>query len=606
MKYKIKKMWEHLYNQYNEIKCPTIFTILVLLACFFSIQILQGQIGADEEICFLFLAYIGGQKLPQILNGIKTKYKGVFDRVMLLMICFLATFCETGAYYLEDIYSNPFSVLPFFILSFAWVSVIVLLFIYYGNRLLENIDFASTDGFSLKTNIVMFAVCVALCMFCNYAFNPAITSPDSQYCYSYAFHLGEEPISDGHPVFYIMLLRLCTIITSDIQFMIFVQAICYALIITYAMNVLSQIGISKKICVLIYVFVGLGFNTIIQIATLWKDIPFTISLVWLTLLLVKMCVKQEECSKQFGWYIQYVISTVLTALIRHNGLLPVIATLTLAVLLLNNKKKIIISSIIATLIIITVKGPIYSNYQVGKAPGLKFYAMANDIMYLYYHADCNEDESIMRVVNDVTNGDPQNFSYNAYYTSGMGTSLDHYSVPEFLNIYFHAWYVHPKIMLKGFLTRNTVIWSIDRAAYEIAGCVEYLGEYHDVSYPEQYPNRVNNYFTGHLTTIFSKLSGYHIIYALYWKTAIYNLLMIMGIVLILIKYKGKFWMPVLPFVPIMVNVFALLMTSGWPDYRYYWPSMLIAALLIPYTAIVLARQNSKTLLEIANFRMKEE
>lgn len=589
MKRNNKDRLSYLYNKYENIKYPSIFTIIVLLSCFLSLYTLQEQIGIEFRIIFYILVYLGAQDMSNVINELKRRYIGFFDRFILFIICMLATFFETGAYYLEPIYINLVPVISYFALSAVWVSVIVLFLINKLNNWLEIQNIVEEKGFSIKANLFLFITCITLCMLCNYAFNPAITSPDSQDCYSNAFRLGEESIPGGHPVFYIILLKLCTYFTSNIQFMIWIQIVYYAIILTYTMNILVQIGVSKKTCVVIFVFVGIGFNTIIQMATLWKDIPFTISLLWFTALLIKMCIHQEKCSKGISWYVQYIIAAVLTSMIRHNGMLPVAATLILALILLRQKKKILIATVITASIIFIIKGPIYSKFQIDEEPGLKFYAMANDILYLYYYGEC--DDVLMPVVNDVTDGNPIGFDYNPYYTHVNREGLNHYSVPEFLGIYLHAWRSQPKMMLRGFLKRNAVIWSIDKTCYESVGCVNYLGEYHDAECQEQYPERKPNYFTEKLTALFSKLTNNRLFYTLYWRTAIYHLLMIIVMGLVVIRFKTRCINYILPFIPISTNVISLSLTSGWPDYRYYWPSMLVASIVIPYALILLVKKN---------------
>lgn len=588
MERKIHKVCKYIYEEYETIKHPTIFTILVLLACSISFQTLRNQIGIVARVILFVLAYIGAQNIADVIRALKKQYSHPLGKIILLIICVLATFCETGSYCLEPIYDYDIPVIPYFLLSFLWMSVIVLFLVSKLNGVLENSQFDAGSDFSIKAKVLMIFASLTLCMLCNYAFNPAITSHDSQYCYSEAFHLGEHPIDDGHPVFYIILLKLCTFFTPKIQFMIFVQAVYYAFVYTYTINTLSHIGIPKRICILIFVFVGIGFNTIIQIATLWKDIPFTISLIWLTILLVRMCINQQECSNNIWWYVQYAIASVLTALVRHNGLLPVIMTFIFSAILFSNKKRIIAAVLLSTITIVLIRGPLYSHYQVNDVPGLKFYAMANDIMYLYHQG--GKDELIMQVVNDVTDWNPQNFNYTPYYTAVTRKNMNHYSVTEFINIYLHAWRKHPKTMLLGFLKRNTVAWSIDICKYERARYVNYLGEVHNDEYfLEHYPPRVENYFTKKLTILFAILRANHFVYMLYWRTAIYNLLMIVATLLIFSKYKKKFMLPALPFLPILLNVFVLLMTSGWSDYRYYWPSMLIASILLPYSIVIMGK-----------------
>lgn len=565
-----------------------VFSILVLVAAVVSFRGLPGQVTWLERSLLYVLAFLGAWNIKSILLEIRRRYSGILDRIVLALVCLLSTFCETGAFFIVPRFLQiPFPV--FFAVSLLWVSVIVLYLVCKSCHMIESLSRCREGkSFSWKESLIMVAVCVGLCMLCVYAFNPAITSMDSLDCLNYAYHLGEGPIPNGHPVFYLLLLRFFSSINGNLQFLILVQAVYYALVYTCGMNTLVQIGVPKKVCAGIYLLAGIGFNTIIQLATLWKDIPFATSFLWLTILLVQMCARPEKYAKCVSWYVQYAVSAILTGLIRHNGLLPVIATLVLSLLLLREKKRLLVATLAVCLAITVISGPVYSRYQVYDVPGLKFYAMANDIMNVYYFE--GGDDKFMQVVNDVTDGDPENFNYNPYYTKVARNNMDHYSIPEFLDIYLYTWLHYPKTMLRGFLARNSVIWSIGRAFGEERGCVNYLGEYRNPDLGEPYPERVPNAATEIVTKISEKLTSNGMIYTFYWKTAIYNLLMVIGLLFILLRYRRNFLSMALPFVPIAVNVFALLMTSGWPDYRYYWPSFLTASMLLPYTAIVLAEK----------------
>ena len=70
-----------------------------------------------------------------------------------------------------------------------------------------------------------------------------------------------------------------------------------------------------------------------------------------------------------------------------------------------------------------------------------------------------------------------------------------------------------------------------------------------------------------------------------WRTAIYFLAILFLLYFTAGKRKMFFF---LPFVPILFNVLSLIAGSGWSDYRYYWPTAVIAVFLMGYTRIVLA------------------
>ena len=54
------------------------------------------------------------------------------------------------------------------------------------------------------------------------------------------------------------------------------------------------------------------------------------------------------------------------------------------------------------------------------------------------------------------------------------------------------------------------------------------------------------------------------------------------VVITLCIQKEKRLRFLIPYIPILGNLFSLLVSSGWTDYRYYWPSMTIGLLLLFY------------------------
>lgn len=586
----VKCIIERLIKEYRKICRPTIFSLVALLACYCSLHTLSNQICLLERVIYYVLVYIGAQNILTITSEMRN-CTGAFDKCLIVLLCVIADFAVTGSYYLEPIYDNTIVEVPYFLLSLFWISIVVLYLLSSGLRYINRKYKNKEYSISKKANIIMVSICIIVCAVCNYAFNPAITSPDSHYAYSMALHLGEQPVLDGHPVFYLILLRIISFFSPNIRFMIFVQVVFYALITVKGINLIARLGVPAKICIFLFIFVGMGFSTIIQLITLWKDIPYVTSLLWLTILLVQMCSFKKEYSEKKSWYVQLYFAVLFTSLIRHNGILAAVVSLVALNFLIKKEKKIIITTFILVVSYILIKGPIYSYFNVSPEVGAKYYALTNDLLYLYYYDDIADDEQIMQVVNDATNNDPENFGFNAYYTLNIAReNLQHYSTKEFCGIYVHAFIEHPSTMIKAVMTRNVAIWSVDKTEGEVGGCVNYLDEYKDPTFWEQYPDRVPNVFTSILTKFFTWLTSIKFIYTLYWKAGIYHLLLFGCVILLLLVRRVK-RIFILPFMPAACNIVLLFIASGWSDYRYYWPSMLVTVVLIPYTVFI-ARRSS--------------
>lgn len=61
--------------------------------------------------------------------------------------------------------------------------------------------------------------------------------------------------------------------------------------------------------------------------------------------------------------------------------------------------------------------------------------------------------------------------------------------------------------------------------------------------------------------------------------------------LLLFRYGRSSIKYILPLLPVMFYVLSYAIASGWPDYRYYWPMMIISAFVIPYGIFIITIKN---------------
>ena len=137
-------------------------------------------------------------------------------------------------------------------------------------------------------------------------------------------------------------------------------------------------------------------------------------------------------------------------------------------------------------------------------------------------------------------------------------------------------------MTKHFMRRNSVLWSVIKPNEEIAGCVNYLSEFHydGCSYP--YPDRVSNAFTEILSTKSTMLTANSLVYIFAWRTGIYTLFLLATLLYAFLKKRP---LSTLLFLPAIFNALALYIASGWTDYRYFWPIAVMSVFIVPFMSI---------------------
>ncbi len=577
------------YNTLREKLCEQkrwvryIYAALALLCCYLTLEPLSGHISRSIRIVCGLLCLFSILKTDAGTKRLKSVFDKPWKKVLQIALEMYGTFAMVGMYFLPSSITQDtrYPAYIFFILAFLWMHPVMQRFIVFLIRTGDTISVAEHEA-GLKSRLILMGIILLPCMLFLIAFNPAITTSDSVYCFEAAHQLWQPGFSmqDWQPPFYVFILNLLIKIYDSITFLIILQCVCFAFVFVDGILFLYKCGFSKKVLGVFYFFIAFGVSNIIQLVTLWKDIPYMISIMWLTLLLMKFVMKPDKYKENLWWYVQFIIAVIFTAFFRQNGILPALAVMILLPVVTKFSKKAIAASAFCILLVVAVKGPLYQSMNVIPHPPLKFFSLSNDIMYSYYMGDDVSGET-MELINKITNNAPDDFSYNPYWVDYNPDEPDGYSVMEFLRLYIKNFFEHPRMAVKAVLTRNSVIWSIVKPVDEVAGCVNCLID-HPSHSPDLFPYRKSNFLTYKLESLCKWFTNRMILYPFYWRTGIYNLLIVCMVVIAWCGRTGKKWLGLIPYMPITVNLAALFISSGWTDYRYFWPGMTISLFLLFY------------------------
>lgn len=566
-----------------------LYGIVAVLACLFTMKPLCGQISESIRILAYMSLVFSMIYLQKNVDKVYTMFYMLWHKILLFLLELYAVFATVGMYVLDNNVENGirYPAVIYLGIAYIWVRPVVIAFL----ALLFSITNSTiSNKRTVKLQMKLGLVCITMlpCILFLIGFNPAITSRDSQYCYEMAHTIWENGVTmaDWHPPFYVFVLSILFKICDSITFIVVLQIISFAVVFVDGILYFYNKGLSKPLLAAIYCFITFGVSNIIMLVTFWKDIPFMISIMWLTILLIKYSLDKEIYENKLGWYIQVIVALVFTAFFRQNGIVPAFAVIALLPIVSKMSKRVIAVSAICLFLLFVVKRPLYTAMEVTPAPQLKFFSLANDIMYSYYRGDTISEEA-MEVVNKVTSGDPDNYEYSPYGVYYNNDEPNGYTLVEFLKIYMDNVIRNPRDAVMAVLCRNSDIWSIVKPANEFVSCVNYLDTLPSLSETNRYPDRKINTLTIKLSNICDWIRDNSILYVLYWRTGIYNLLLILMIGVLFSRIRKPRWEKyILPFVPICMNLLALFITSGWSDYRYFWPSMAISLLLLCYFAVI--------------------
>ena len=100
--------------------------------------------------------------------------------------------------------------------------------------------------------------------------------------------LGVYKITNSHPAFNTILMRYILRIWKNPMAIIICDIAFFSIIISYIFTYLYKNGVKKVFLISATVLFVLAFNNMALIMIIWKDVPFTISLLWLTFELYKI------------------------------------------------------------------------------------------------------------------------------------------------------------------------------------------------------------------------------------------------------------------------------------------------------------------------------
>lgn len=401
-----------------------------------------------------------------------------------------------------------------------------------------------------------------------YAFNPGITSPDTAYCLQYAHHL--KGVQDWHPPAYIMILKALIQIWDSTYCIVLAQFFFWIYVNVEMLLFLQQRGWSCRGLAAIVLLTALNFANALHICTIWKDIPYTLALVWLTVIFAKLSANPELYKQRKYIYLELTVALFLTGMMRQNGIVPYVFAVGVSIFVFRGNRRLLVSAVLSILLIVAVKGPLYQYIDVQPAaPGGKYVGLSQDILGVYY-AGGNISEDTLEMISVLTGENMGEYDFTPYYAT-CSQELD-VPVMVFIRNYIDTFVHNPVLMGREILCRQDVAWGIfdGKDAFEPQvnnhGTVEEDPNWKEM-WNTYYPNRKENAVTARLSDATLYSSQNQLVRILEWRAGFWLMLLVFSLFVLFLK-KGLGMVCI--FVPIVGHMVSLLLSTGWSDFRYYW------------------------------------
>ncbi|MCJ7806816.1 MAG: hypothetical protein MUP57_04645 [Clostridia bacterium] len=470
----------------------------------------------------------------------------------------------------------------------VWVTPIIVTLLYLFEKLKLLAAGGVKPGYSNRNpvwvRLNIFLVILLIGVMYLIAYNPAIMSPDSFSQWHQASDL--EPLVNWHPPFHTLMIRALIAIIPSPSFVALSQIVYFALVFSATLMFFYRRGVSLRILTLLtFLFVLIPTNGI-HLVTIWKDVPYAITLLWLTLIMIKVVFNDYGKTKPILLAAELATALVFVYFFRQNGILVYAVFIVTITLLLVRRKtlKPLLGVFISLAIIVLVRYPLYSYYEVKPAPpGNKYIALVNDVAGVYFAGGhlSTKTEKYLETVVDLKQFETVYSAYRANYDFYQ-PELDQTQLPQLAKMYSQTFIYNPLQMINSILCRLDLYWNIT------TGKGAYIGtlNFREISNWEQFPI---HFFRkpNVLTALFDLVSKGTVFLSptliVFWRFGIWLIILFAGFLFATGHNRAVL---IILSVPILTNLLSLALSSGWLDYRYGWSifitvPVIIGAMIMP-------------------------
>jgi hypothetical protein len=173
--------------------------------------------------------------------------------------------------------------------------------------------------------------------------------------------------SDWQSAFYALVLAGLMKIWYSPAFIAILQILSFSFLVAWGLKTLQEEGVSKIILWGISLLFGLSPINNLYANTLWRDIPYALAVMWLTVIAVKIYLSQGKWVEGWGW-VWLGVSGFFIAILRQNGIPVAFSLLVLLPIFYRKYRKQLSGSLLLCLaLFLVMKGPVYSWLNVDRS-----------------------------------------------------------------------------------------------------------------------------------------------------------------------------------------------------------------------------------------------
>lgn len=428
---------------------------------------------------------------------------------------------------------------------------------------------------------------VAIYVVSIFAFYPAQMSPDS---ISQWEQVTSGHYNDAHPVLSTLIYSGINHIASGPQWVVLVMSILLALTWGWALSEAINWKVSRTLVLIASIIFPLFPPTFLLSSTLWKDVPFGIGVLMMSVLSSYLIRKNFTFNSII--VVGYIFSGLLVFGTRHNGILIIVPYFLFLAFIAQhrNQKKVALTILLTQCVVFVLTKTVLISALHGGGIGNHYKSIFGlHVLGAMQEAGVPWDEREKEIVSNILPERAWKEGYRCdtvvplFWNKDISWKYlsDNYS--DINKLAFKSVLEHPLIFAKHQLCVTSMVWRINPLVNEFVSFTpleitkmpeaDALGLKMDSRLP------VIKTYVKDLTTNYLSLHSQWI------RPAGYLLLGFFFTFILWFKYG---WKTILIFSPAFLNSASWILLSGSQDYRYMWPVVLITmylALLVNGRAI---------------------
>jgi len=575
--------WRQQLNQHDEFIVASIIAIAIVTVIWLNLS------KRTEDIALLeFMRYRRGIFIYTIICGLTVSFF-YFGKTFL--------YDKTG-YWLSV--GKIYYFLLFYIPVYLYI-ILSLCVLYMFKSIIEVKSYNETRAnHSLSFIIhylILFIIQIVILGIYFYALNPGNMSYDT---YNQVSQLkGIIPFNTWHPLGHTLFIGLLLKIWDNYEVITIFQILFFTAVTSAFYTSLLKNKVKWQIIYITAVVMSAIPSTGINVVTQWKDIPFTVGLLWGTLILFKMSIDKSYFSKN-SQILEFIFCLLSISLFRFNGILAFVIMLIFALIYVSKshnkiqKRNYYISAMTILAVFVLINNIIPNELEAVPNPsGMKLRPIYQGLAAVYiYGSEDNLSSQSKQLIESVCTPQQIKDYYNPYFADTISSNT-----PEFLNnlskiktvdalkMYIQALIAHPGVVIGDKFNLATTMWSVtkDQFSYNNAYTTVIQQEMID----EYGVRRVDNRMTIAVEKI-AKNTFYenYLSNTLLWRPGFFLALEFILLLYLIILRDSR----VSLFIPLICNAFIVFLTMPAQDFRYLWFILLIFPFLVLACSVKLPKE----------------